>query len=362
MCLFTFAIDCSSVNAIDCAKVIGNDEREVRMHVSLIGTGGTIASRQVGNAVLAEVGIHDLLATADLAAIPSQVEIDAFDLGTSPSFALSLDEIAKVALSVFEALEAGADAVVVTHGTDSMEETVFLLDLLHTGDQALAITGAQRPHDHPERDGPSNLAAALQVATSAEARGQGALLVFDQQAWPASGVRKVHTTELQAFDAPSGPRLQVGTSSVRAIGAARRGGIAGALETVRDRGLVPVDVVAAVPGGDGAALAAVVARGSRGIVLQALGIGNVAPADTEQVAVAVQSGIPVLVTSRVSHGGVRPVYGGGGGVDLQGAGAVFAGSQTTWQARILLSLALAIDPDAPIDVVRSWLRRHESDS
>lgn len=332
------------------------------MQVMVFGTGGTIASRQVGDAVVAQLGIADLLTAVDLHMLPDGVEINAVDVGTSPSFALSLDEMSRLALRVFRALEEGADAVAVTHGTDSMEETVFLLDLLHVGDQALAVTGAQRPHDHPDRDGPRNLLDALRVVSSSEARGHGSLLVFDGQAWPATGVRKVHTSDLRAFEAPSGPRLRVGACGVQAVAPARRRGIPGALQAVRERGLVPVDVVAAVPGGDGTALAAVLERGSRGIVLQGLGIGNVAPADTEQVRRAVSHGVPVLVTSRVSRGEVRPMYGGGGGADLHRAGAVFARSQTTWQARILLSVALALRAQAPTDVVGSWLARLDLDA
>lgn len=327
------------------------------MQVMVLGTGGTIASRLVGDALVAQLGIADLLAAVDLPQLPDGVEIQSVDVGTSPSFALSLEEMSRLALRVFLALEEGADAVVVTHGTDSMEEIVFLLDLLHVGEQALAVTGAQRPHDHPDRDGPGNLLNALRVVSSSEARGHGSLLVFDGLAWPADGVRKVHTSDLRAFEAPSGPRLRVGAGGVQTLSLARRSGIPGALQAVRDQGLVPVDVVAAVPGGDGTALAAVLERGSRGIVLQGLGIGNVAPADTEQVRRAVREGVPVLVTSRVSRGEVRPLYGGGGGADLHRAGAVFARSQTTWQARILLSVALALNAHAPADVVRSWLAR-----
>jgi len=329
------------------------------VQIQVLGTGGTIACRRVGDALVAQVPIAELLSTVDLRVLPEHVDILAVDVGASPSFALSLHEIAKVASRVFEALDQGADAVAVTHGTDSMEETAFLLDVLHVGDQALAVTGAQRPHDHADRDGPRNLAAALQVVTSAQARGRGALLVFDGQAWPACGVRKVHTSDLRAFESPLGPCLQVSRSGVGALESTRRGSIPGALDAVRKRGLAPVDVVAAVPGGDGTALAAVLDRGSRGVVLQGLGIGNVGPADTEQVRRAVRSGVPVLITSRVSHGAVRPLYAGGGGVDLEQAGAVFAGSQTTWQARILLSVALALRPQAPLDVVRSWLGSHE---
>ena len=329
----------------------------------MIGTGGTIASRRVGEAVVAQVPAEELLATADLSGLPASVEVTAQDLGTSPSFALTLAQIAEVALTACRALDDGAGAVAVSHGTDSMEETTFLLDLLHTGEQPVGVTGAQRPFDDADPDGPRNLTDLLRVLASPEARGRGALLVFDGEAWPAVGVRKVHTTELRAFAAPAGPCLRVGSHGVETVAdPPARGAVPGALEAVRERGLVPVDVVATVPGSDGAALAALIDRGSRGVVLQGLGIGNVSPADTEQVRRAVGLGVPVLLTTRVAHGPVRAVYGGGGGVDLRRAGAVLAGSQTTAQARILLSVALALRPHAPADVLGPWLARHEHDA
>ena len=330
------------------------------MQVTLIGTGGTIASRHEDGAVVARVGAAELLAGLGPGG-PARAEVRAVDVGTKPSFALTLDDLAAIALEAADALAAGADAVGLTHGTDSMEETAFLLDVLHAGDQPVAITGAQRPHDDPEPDGPGNLADLLRVLTSPEARGQGALLVFAGEAWPAYGVRKVHTSDLHAFAAPGGPRLHVDAHGVRATSApGARATVPGAVAAVRSRGLVPVDVVATVPGGDGWALAALLERGTRGIVLQGLGIGNTAPADTEQVRRAVDAGVPVLLTTRVTVGGVRPVYGGGGGFDLERAGAVLAGELSTAQARVLLSVALAVDPEHPLEVVRPWLARHRS--
>lgn len=328
------------------------------MRVVLVGTGGTIASREVDGAVLARVPAAELLAGLDPDALPPDLLVEAVDHGTSPSFALSLEQMGGIALTALDALAQGAQGVVVTHGTDSMEETAALLDLLHAGDQPVVLTGAQRPFDHPEPDGPRNLAEALRVAASPEARGHGALLLFDGEAWPGTGVTKVHTSDLHAFEAPAGPRLRVGPEGVVAVvPPPSRSTVPGALEAVRRRGLVPVDVVATVPGSDGAALAGLLERGTQGVVLQGLGIGNAAPAETEQVRRAVAAGVPVLLTSRVARGAVRPVYGGGGGVDLLDAGAVFAGDLSTWQARVLLSVALAVDPDDPLAVVRAWLDR-----
>ncbi len=333
------------------------------MPLSLVGTGGTIASARSAAGVVAKLPVADLLVAATQAAPRlARLEVHTRDLTTRPSFAAPLGEVGELCLAALSGLEDGPEAVVMTHGTDSLEETVFLLDLLHGGDQPVVVTGAQRPHDDPERDGPANLADSLTVAASPAARAQGAMVVFGGRAWPAVGVRKRHTLEADAFSAPGGPVLRVDGADVVAVptpsGTPRhRGFLPGAAGAVRERGLPEVAVVAGVPGGDGAAVGAAVARRPAGLVFQALGLGNASPADTEALARAVEQGVPVLVTSRVQQGPVRPVYGGGGGFDLDRAGALLVGETTTWQARVLLAVAAATRPDDPLSLVVSWLER-----
>jgi L-asparaginase len=116
-----------------------------------------------------------------------------------------------------------------------------------------------------------------------------------------------------------------------------------------------VDVVPLYVGADDALLQAAVAAGARGVVLQALGAGNAPPSVTESVARLVGRGVPVLVTSRVTAGPVSPLYAGGGGAGLARDGAVFAADLSPWQARLLLSVALAGTTDDPGAAVGEWL-------
>jgi L-asparaginase len=239
-----------------------------------------------------------------------------------------------------------------------MEETAFLLDLVHEDDRPVVLTGAQRPFDSVAPDGPGNLAAALQVAASTHARGLGALLVFDGLAWQARGVRKTETLASGAFSAPGrGPALRVTPDSVLALSRQPR---VAPFDLDLEQALPRVDVVALHVGADDALLRAAVAAGAGGVVLQALGAGNAPPSVTESVAGLVRSGIPVLVTSRVAAGPVSPLYAGGGGADLARAGAVFAADLSPWQARLLLSVALACAPDDPGALVTQWLERSAS--
>lgn len=315
----------------------------------LIATGGTIASRHAPHGLLAGATGAELLAQGGLGT--KNVEVD--DFTTQGSYALSLADLLTLAQRTRDALAEGADAVVITHGTDTMEESAFLLDLFQDDPRPVIFTGAQRPFDSPAPDGPANLAAAFAVAASTYARGLGPLLVFDGSAWQARGVRKVETLASGAFGAPGrGPCLRVSPHGVLPLGAQPR-------PPAFDLGAVDelprVDVVAAYAGCDGALLEAAVAAGARGIVLQALGAGNAGAAVTHAVGRLVARDVPVLVCSRAFSGPVTPLYTGGGGADLGRAGAVFADDLSPWQARLLLSVALVHKPEDPRSVVLRWL-------
>ncbi|MET7762829.1 asparaginase [Streptomyces sp. NPDC005336] len=315
----------------------------------LIATGGTIASRRSPRGLLAGATGEELLAKSGLGVL--DVEVD--DFKTKGSYALELADLAALARRAHEALAEGVDAVVITHGTDTMEESAFLLDLFHDDQRPVVFTGAQRPFDSPAPDGPANVAAALAVAGSPHARGLGPVLVFDGLAWQARGVRKVETLASSAFGAPGrGPCLRVASDSVIPLGAHPRPP-AFELSLVHD--LPRVDVVAAYAGCDDALLDAAVAAGARGVVLQALGAGNTSAAMTETVGRLVERGIPVLVCSRVFTGPVSPLYTAGGGADLDRVGAIFASDLSPWQARLLLSVALTLKPEDPGSVVSEWL-------
>ncbi|GAA1796546.1 asparaginase [Planosporangium flavigriseum] len=318
--------------------------------LQLIATGGTIASRSTPQGLMAAAPAHELLARVS---IPDGVTVNAKDVATRGSFAWSLDDAVGVVGTIDQAL-AEVDGVVVTHGTDTMEESVFLASLLLDGDLPVVFTGAQRPFDDPAPDGPANLRDALAVAASPLARGFGPLLCFDGHVFAARGVRKVDTLGAHAFDALGrGPVLRVAAGKVLPLAAPRR---ARPLASVRDGVALPrVDVLSLYVGTDDALVRAAVSAGAAGVVLAAFGAGNANPAIVEAVADLGAAGVPVLVCSRVPSGPVVPLYTGGGGADLARAGALFAADLTPWQARLLLSTALVADPHDPLRIVREYL-------
>jgi L-asparaginase len=320
--------------------------------VRVLATGGTIASRPGGRgAVLAaDSGAQLLEAVGRVAGLDVEVE-EVFRLG---SYRLELRHVVQLARRV-RAAAAEVDGVVVTHGTDTMEESAYLVDLLHAGPQPVVFTGAQRNAAVLDTDGPRNLRDALRLASDPGATGLGAVVAMAGRVLPARHATKVHTLALEAFDAPAGLRLgEVGVDEVRLAAVPRRR-LALDLDAVPDD-LPRVDVVPLQLGVDGTFVRAAREAGARGLVLDAFGAGNVTPAVLSETERSVADGALVLVASRCHAGPVSPIYGAGGGADLASAGALLAGDLRAPKARLLLTLALATTRSA--DEARAVLHEH----
>jgi len=317
------------------------------MTVHLVATGGTIASTAdeagaggAGGGLSARLDGRRLLEAAG-GAPPGAGPVEVVDLSTEASFALGMDDVLRLHAVVADALAAGASGVVVTHGTDTMEETAYGLDLLLDDPRPVVLTGAQRAADEPGADGPANLRDALTLAAGPGVRDDGVLLCFDGLAHAARGVAKRHTLATGAFASPLVLHRVVDGAAHRLARRVHRPALP------VPTGVPPrVDVVACHLGADGTLVRAAVAAGARGLVLAATGAGNASAAVVDAVGEAVAAGVTVLVASRVAEGPVTPRYAAGGAA-LAGVGARFAGDLGPWQARMLLALALAVAPDDP---------------
>ncbi|TXR56820.1 asparaginase domain-containing protein [Quadrisphaera setariae] len=302
--------------------------RPARALVAVVTTGGTIASTTgedgVSRPTLSGEGV--LGDAAQRAGVEVRV-VEALRVDSSTT---TLPQADAVRAAVADALtDPAVVGVVVVHGTDSLEETGYLLDLHHDDERPVVVTGSQRTADAPASDAPANLLAALVAAADPVHRGAGVLVAFGGALLPVAGTTKRHTTDLAAF-APAAaplPRTAPLTPAAAPVPWPR------------------VDVVAVVPGDDGAVLRAVLGLGARGVVLQALGSGNATAAVVTAVRGATAGGVPVVLTTRVPDGTVVPSYGdGGGGADLVAAGAVPAGLLRAGQARVLLAALLRGTP------------------
>lgn len=285
--------------------------------VAVIATGGTIASR-TGADGSSTPGLDGQALLARLGPLPP-VRLEPEDLFARDSSTLTLADMQRIGDAVGACLADGVDGVVVLHGTDAMEETALLLSLQHPG-TPVVLTGAQFADDHPQADGPANMAAAIRAVLDGVA---GVRLAFGGRLLPAWGLVKQATDSADAF------RLAAEAMAPDILLRAPVGG-------------VRVDVVAIHPGCDATHVEASLAAGAQGIVLAALGSGNATAAVARAVARCSAAGVPVVLSSRVPSGRLAASYGGGGGGhDLVRAGAVLSAVLRPGQARVLLAALIA---------------------
>ncbi|MEU6084757.1 asparaginase [Streptomyces sp. NPDC047108] len=318
--------------------------------IVVVTTGGTIASRWQGNGYAADAAGRDVLAVA---AVPEGVETEIVDLFTVNSPRLTTAHQLALLRAVHDVLEdSSVDGVVVTHGTDTLEESAFLVDLHHHDRRPVVFTGAQRPLEAVDGDASGNLYDAL--LTAANVQDLGTLTVFAGRMHAARGTMKTQTIASDAFADPSNePVGKVGFGRVHVLRTPERSK-ALPLPSV-DTTLPRVDMVMHHADADPLLLESAVEAGARGIVLVAAGAGNATPEFAAEVERAVSRGVLVALTTRVPAGPVTPIYSGGGGaVDLIAAGAVPTGTLRAGQARIavLSSLMAAEKPDEQTDILR----------
>ncbi|GAB3212824.1 asparaginase [Marinactinospora endophytica] len=325
--------------------------------IVLLATGGTIASRASAQGRRVSAGAAELLRSAlEVDGLGATV-VETRDVSATAGFAVDVPGALALVRTVRAAVNE-ADGVVVTHGTDTLEEVAFLLALAHAGRAPVVVTGAQRPFDDPAPDGPRNLSAALRWAASPASAGSGVMIAFADAILPAIGVRKTHALALDAFSAPDrGPSGHVDEAGVRHHHFASP---PGPLLTSDLVDLPRVEVVAQYLGCDGSQVGRAVQAGARGLVVAAFGAGNATPGTVRACLQALETGTPVIVAGRTGAGAVTGLY-AGGGADLAEAGAIFAGDLSPWQARLLLAVALAPEPETPdVEAVawrcRTWLR------
>jgi L-asparaginase len=276
----------------DAAQAEGAD----RARVHLLSTGGTIAGGPQGPLTAA-----NLVERAPELARTAEITFEDFlRIGSSritPELQLSL---ARRVQEIF-AKDRELAGIVITHGTDTLEETAFLLDLLVDDERPVVFAAAQRPPREVDSDGPRNLLNAVRIAASAVSRGAGVVVTLNGEIHGARDVRKTHSIALDSFRSPGvGPLGYLdGPNVVFTARPARRLHLKA--ETVETR----VDLLTLVAGSDGRLIDASVASGARGLVLETFGRGNVPEAAMAAVARARKHGVVVVFTTRTRGGRVE---------------------------------------------------------
>jgi len=238
------------------------------------------------------------------------------------------------------------DGAVVTHGTDTLEETAYFLDLVHDSEKPVVFVGAMRNASELGWDGPPNLIAAVRAAVDPATRGLGALVVMSDEINAAAEVTKTHTEAIDTFKSPDyGPLGVVDKDRVIVT----RRPVSRTKMSVRGS-LPDVALVKMYAGAYGRTIRAAVAGGIQGLVIEALGRGNVPPETMPAIGEAAASGMPIVIVSRCQRGRVLDTYGyPGGGRQLRDLGCMMGGALNGQKARIRLMLALA-SSSSPEDV------------
>lgn len=308
--------------------------------------GGTIAMTPdaVGGPVTPSLDAHDLVAAAPV--LDQLATISATSLCGKGSPSITMADVRAAYEFADRAVREGAAGVVLTHGTDTLEETAFLLDLCWPHDAPLVVTGAMRAPEAAGADGPANLYAAVLTATSEQARGQGVLVVLDDTIHAARFVAKTDSSAVSTFQSPGwGPLGRVIEGEARFVYATARP--EGALSMPASDEPVAIPVLEAGLADDGWAFDAVIARRPRAIVLSGSGGGHVSAELGDKVAAAVAAGVPVIIATRAASGPtLRHSYGyPGADAWLVERGVIMAGWLSARKARLLAHVVLAAGAD-----------------
>jgi L-asparaginase len=316
-----------------------NSQSEDLPKVVIVATGGTIAMKidpATGGPVPALSG-EDLVS-----AVPELKDlavIEVVEFSNIPSDYMTPDRWVNLSKTVDEVLsKEDVKGVIITHGTDTLEETAFFLDLTLNSEKPVVCIGAQRSASEKDTDGPRNLLNAVKIILSPDSTGKGVMVALNHFINAAREVTKTHTSNVETFQ--SGIYGYLGYVDNDKVVFFR--------ESLRRQKfplpekLLEVDLIPMYPGADGAHINFAVEEGVKGIVVEAYGWGNVNDVMYEAIKSAIEKGVVVAISTRVYNGRVLPVYGfKGGGATLQKIGAVFTDDLQSWKARMVLMLALA---------------------
>ncbi|MEO7195336.1 MAG: asparaginase [Pseudonocardiaceae bacterium] len=309
--------------------------------VSIFSLGGTIA--MTGSTDKSAGVVPTLDAAALLAAVPGLSELDLKITAQSfrglPGASLSFDDLSQLVAAVRDELDSGADGVVITQGTDTIEETAYFLDLTVDRAGPVVVTGAMRNPTLAGADGPGNLLAAIQAAASAHLAGAGCVVVMADEIHAAKHVHKMHSASPSAFASPdTGPIGRV----VEGVPHLWSRPTASPTYPTPTRGARIGLITACL--GDDAALLHRLHGGFDGLVVAGFGVGHVPAAFVGPLA-ELAARMPIVLASRTGAGPVlRGTYGFPGSErDLQDRGLINSGFLGPFKARILLHVLVAAD-------------------
>lgn len=310
-------------------------------HLLVIHTGGTISMSQDQSNKVVTNDINPISMHQDV--INQYAQIDELNPFNVPSPHMTIQHVKQLKDIILEAVtNKYYDGFVITHGTDTLEETAFLLDLILGIEQPVVITGAMRSSNEIGSDGLYNYISAIRVASDEKARHKGVMVVFNDEIHTARNVTKTHTSNTNTFQSPNHDPLGVLTKDrVQFHHMPYR---QQALENVNEKLNVPL--VKAYMGMPSDIFSFYSREGIDGMVIEALGQGNIPPSALEGIQQLVSLNIPIVLVSRSFNGIVSPTYAyDGGGYQLAQRGFIFSNGLNGPKARLKLLVALSNNLD-----------------
>ncbi|AGO29768.1 TPA: asparaginase [Staphylococcus aureus] len=310
-------------------------------HLLVIHTGGTISMSQDQSNKVVTNDINPISMHQDV--INQYAQIDELNPFNVPSPHMTIQHVKQLKDIILEAVSNKYyDGFVITHGTDTLEETAFLLDLILGIEQPVVITGAMRSSNEIGSDGLYNYISAIRVASDEKARHKGVMVVFNDEIHTARNVTKTHTSNTNTFQSPNhGPLGVLTKDRVQFHHMPYR---QQALENVNDKLNVPL--VKAYMGMPGDIFSFYSREGIDGMVIEALGQGNIPPSALDGIQQLVSLNIPIVLVSRSFNGIVSPTYAyDGGGYQLAQQGFIFSNGLNGPKARLKLLVALSNNLD-----------------
>ncbi|HCC5630535.1 TPA: asparaginase [Staphylococcus aureus] len=310
-------------------------------HLLVIHTGGTISMSQDQSNKVVTNDINPISLHQDV--INQYAQIDELNPFNVPSPHMTIQHVKQLKDIILEAVtNKYYDGFVITHGTDTLEETAFLLDLILGIEQPVVITGAMRSSNEIGSDGLYNYISAIRVASDEKARHKGVMVVFNDEIHTARNVTKTHTSNTNTFQSPNhGPLGVLTKDRVQFHHMPYR---QQALENVNEKLNVPL--VKAYMGMPGDIFSFYSREGIDGMVIEALGQGNMPPSALEGIQQLVSLNIPIVLVSRSFNGIMSPTYAyDGGGYQLAQQGFIFSNGLNGPKARLKLLVALSNNLD-----------------
>ena len=323
--------------------------------VVVFSLGGTISSVDAGGKGVEPTLTGEAL-VSDVPEIAEVAEVSAASFRQAASGEITVDDLVELASEITNRIDEGASGAVVTQGTDTIEETAFVLDLLVDREAPVVVTGAMRNPTLPGADGPANLLASIQVAASDVARGLGAVVVLNDEIHAARFVRKTHTSNPATFRSdPVGPLGWISEGVPRVVLRPAGRHKVRLPEEAQDR---QVALLTILLGDDGRLLSTIEQQGYAGLVIEAMGGGHV-PSVMVEALEDLAGKMPVILASRTKAGEVlHATYGFiGSETDLLERGLISAGPLDGLKARLFLTLLLrsGATQEEVRDSFDSWL-------